>query len=62
MNYCAVILARESSSRRWPVRRELYPKPLIAMFAANSLPGDAATWLDRISAVAKPLDVCHEER
>ncbi len=61
MKYYPVILSGGAGSRLWPVSREYYPKPLLAMFGERTLLQDTATRLDSVEGVGDPVFVCNEE-
>ena len=56
-----VILTGGAGSRLWPISREYYPKPLLALAGERSLLQDTATRLDGIAGLGRPVLVCNEE-
>jgi len=56
-----VILAGGSGTRLWPLSRERYPKPFLALTGARSLFEESLCRLDGVADVAPPVIVCNEE-
>ncbi|GBE11003.1 mannose-1-phosphate guanylyltransferase 1 [bacterium BMS3Abin12] len=56
-----VILAGGSGTRLWPLSREYYPKPLLALGTQRPLIQEAICRLDGLPEVSAPILVCNEE-
>ncbi|RMG27882.1 MAG: mannose-1-phosphate guanylyltransferase/mannose-6-phosphate isomerase, partial [Gammaproteobacteria bacterium] len=56
-----VILSGGAGSRLWPVSREYYPKPLLALAGERSLLQETATRLDGLADLGRTVLVCNEE-
>lgn len=56
-----IILAGGAGSRLWPLSREHYPKPLLALLGENTLLQSTLTRLNGLPEVASVRVVCNEE-
>lgn len=61
MSLYPVILSGGSGSRLWPLSREHYPKPLLALVSEKSLLQETASRLDGIPGIGDVIFVCNEE-
>ena len=61
MKLYPVILSGGSGSRLWPLSREHYPKPLLALVSDKTLLQETACRLDGIPGLGDAVYVCNEE-